>query len=481
MARPLGIANNVLLLRHIASPLLLTLVGLLAATTVRAQEPGFTVLSAYAEDADGAATLQPGRVINIVLIANNQGESAARNARVRVELRTSTVSFVNEPALRTTDAVLGDFGARVSQQVFIPVTATERTASIEIIVTPLFDGQSGAPVPQTHRFPTGFAGASNASPSVSTGVAAGTPGVATPGVGARRTEVARPAAGSRLTRAQLAALPLDASRYLQPDRAVSGALGRAGLRLNNNSPVEIWYYEGVAGERVTITLTSPSLDTYLMLNRLGTARDIATDDDGAGNLNSRITQRLPETGTYVIIANALGVRANGDYTLTLNSDRAATVTSAPSIETPTSSLKGAAAAGISTPGSLATAGRPLTVPEVLAYAVDASRVVRMGATVSGRLTASDPKLTDNTYFHAYYFNGFEGDRVSITLRSGDFDAYLHFGQLGASAALANDDDSGGGRNSRVTVTLPATGTYVIIANVLSGGDRGAYTLEVRSP
>ena len=253
------------------------------------------------------------------------------------------------------------------------------------------------------------------------------------------------------------------------------------MRLNTNTPVDLWYYEGVAGELVTVSLTSPSLDTYLILTRLGGTQYVATDDDGGGNLNSRIAQRLPQTGTYVIIANALGARASGNYTLRLTTDRSTAVTSAPNLATPNATPKGAPAGDMNATRSLANAGGPLSVPDVLGYPIEASRVVRMGATVNGRLTERDPTLTDNTHFHAYYFNGFEGDRIAITLRSRDFDAYLHFGQLGAAAALVTDDDSGGGKNARVTVTLPATGTYVIIANVLSGSNRGAYTLEVRSP
>jgi hypothetical protein len=105
----------------------------------------------------------------------------------------------------------------------------------------------------------------------------------------------------------------------------------------------------------------------------------------------------------------------------------------------------------------------------------------MGTTVNGTLTARDGKLSDGTSFQAFYFNGFQGDRISVTMRASAFDAYLHFGQLGGAAALATDDDSGGGTNAKVSITLPATGTYVIIANVLSGTGGGAFTVDVRSP
>lgn len=442
---------------------LLAFTGAFVGAELRAQQPTFTVLSAYVEDTEGGTALQPNRSINIVFIANNSSEFAARNARLRVELRSPTVAFVNEPALRRTDVVLGDFDARVSQPVFVPVVATAGTASIEVVVTPMYDGQLGAAASQTHRFPTGFPRAAAPSPAVPTTGAAPTPSVPSPGTDSRRASPARPAAGTRQTRAQLMALASDPARMLRPSQAVSGVLDRSRIFLEDGTPVDLWYYQGVAGEQVVITQTSPTIDSYLILGRVGGSAALATDDDGGGGLNSRITHRLTESGTYVIIANVLGENSFGNYSLTLTSDRPA------------------AAAARGAVGSLASVGRPLTFAEVLTYPMDPSRLVRMGATVSGRLTTADPQLSDNTYFHAYYFNGFEGDRIAITLSSRAFDAYLHFGQLGGSSSLATDDDSGGGRNARITVTLPATGTYVILANVLSGNDRGAYTLEVRSP
>ena len=68
----------------------------------------------------------------------------------------------------------------------------------------------------------------------------------------------------------------------------------------------------------------------------------------------------------------------------------------------------------------------------------------------------------------------------ITLESGDFDAYLAFGRVtnGAWDSIATDDDSAGGTNAKLEVTIGDDGTYLIRANTLSSGETGRYTLKV---
>lgn len=56
----------------------------------------------------------------------------------------------------------------------------------------------------------------------------------------------------------------------------------------------------------------------------------------------------------------------------------------------------------------------------------------------------------------------EGQQVTITLTSDDFDSYLMLVRvisMDSDAALAHDDDSAGGLNAQITFTLPETGTY----------------------
>jgi hypothetical protein len=80
-------------------------------------------------------------------------------------------------------------------------------------------------------------------------------------------------------------------------------------------------FSGVAGQRVQMTLTSPTLDTYLYL--IGPdGQVLAEDDDAAGDLNSRIPSSgdyfgLPVTGDYILEATTFEQRATGAITLTV--------------------------------------------------------------------------------------------------------------------------------------------------------------------
>jgi hypothetical protein len=115
-------------------------------------------------------------------------------------------------------------------------------------------------------------------------------------------------------------------------------------------------------------------------------------------------------------------------------------------------------------------------------AAGAQTPIRMGQTVTGRLTTESKKAPeDQSFYDLYTYNGRRGERVRFTLRSKDFDAYLNVGRAdkaGGFESLDTDDDGGGGTDARVELTLPADGAYAIRANTLNAGDSGAYTLQL---
>lgn len=106
--------------------------------------------------------------------------------------------------------------------------------------------------------------------------------------------------------------------------------------------------------------------------------------------------------------------------------------------------------------------------------------ISVGQTVRGTLTSSSPTLDDDSHYAIYTLGGRSGQQVTVTLRSGDFDAYLAVGRMskGQFEPIETDDDGAGGTDSRVTLTFPSTGDYAIRANTLAGGETGAFTLEV---
>jgi tetratricopeptide (TPR) repeat protein len=96
-------------------------------------------------------------------------------------------------------------------------------------------------------------------------------------------------------------------------------------------------------------------------------------------------------------------------------------------------------------------------------------------TVTGQLDENSATLSDGSYFNVHTFEGNAGTQIQIDLASNEFDTYLLL--IGPDGqVIAQDDDSNGGTNSRVLVTLPTTGTYQILANTYSAGEVGRYTL-----
>jgi hypothetical protein len=198
---------------------------------------------------------------------------------------------------------------------------------------------------------------------------------------------------------------------------------------------EFYRFSVEAGQRVAIELSSKDFDTYLTLRKASDNSVVAEDDDGAGSgTDSRIAQTLEEAGDYVVEARAFSGDGEGRFKLTLEEVA------------------------------------PPPAPSALTF----------GQTVEGEITPEDPQDDDGKHYAAYVFSGTEGQRVQAVLRSGDFDAVLAIGSAEDEfTALATDDDGlGEGTDSRLNLTLPSTGDYVVRASPLTGEEKGLYSLEL---
>jgi len=78
-----------------------------------------------------------------------------------------------------------------------------------------------------------------------------------------------------------------------------------------------------AGQSITVTHVSEAFDPFLYLYDLDGCVELASDDDGAGNLDSLITFTATGDATVLIFATALG--GNGAYTLSIATRDAAQV------------------------------------------------------------------------------------------------------------------------------------------------------------
>jgi hypothetical protein len=129
----------------------------------------------------------------------------------------------------------------------------------------------------------------------------------------------------------------------------------------------------------------------------------------------------------------------------------------------------------------------LAFASILAFAAPAAHAqvpeLRPGKPLRGTLSPGDS--VDRVGIGAYYtdelrFRGRAGQHVAVTLRSTAFDAYLRVGRRvdGRFAALATDDDRGGGHDARVVLALPADGEYRIVVTTAAPRQGGTYTLEL---
>jgi len=103
---------------------------------------------------------------------------------------------------------------------------------------------------------------------------------------------------------------------------------------------------------------------------------------------------------------------------------------------------------------------------------------------------------DGSLFDQYSFEGRQGQKVTITVESSDFDTYLALfdstnkllGEADDMGESCNYEDekskkdfiSKGFCNSTLSITLPASGSYKVIVNGRDKSDRGKYTLTVRN-
>ena len=108
--------------------------------------------------------------------------------------------------------------------------------------------------------------------------------------------------------------------------------------------------------------------------------------------------------------------------------------------------------------------------------------IAFGQTLNGTLQSGDCTLSPGgSFFDAYTFGGTAGQQVSITMTSLQFDTYLYLlqpGETTITVSTIQDDDGGGGTDSRISVTLAATGTFTVVATSFLPGATGSYSLSL---
>ena len=233
----------------------------------------------------------------------------------------------------------------------------------------------------------------------------------------------------------------------------SGVLSMADARYDGK-PIQAYSFSCAGGQSFQMDVTS-TWDNYArVFDPMG--NEVAHDDDSGGNLNARITYTCPVAGTYRLAVTAFSTSSTGGPYTMLVSPMAGptapiiqpaqpmqpmqpTIQAAPGATMPQPSVSGAIAA----PSQVAT----------IAY----------GQMVQGRLETGDQTMNDGTFADIWTFQGTAGQTITIDVMSDEFDAYAQLIDATGNR-LAEDDDSGGNLNARISYTLPATGQYQIVVN-----------------
>ena len=183
-----------------------------------------------------------------------------------------------------------------------------------------------------------------------------------------------------------------------------------------------------------------------------------SDDDGAGGCNARIEITFPESGDYRVGVSSFSTRASGNFALRVVEDP-------PRRSSGDCSLADTEAVGDAwsnlAMGELPTEGR----------------VILPGHEVQGALTSEDSRLSDDSYARAWSMPAEAGQRLTIRLESDDFDPYLGVNGPDLDKPFT-DDDGGEGLSARISLVVPATGTYTVVASTYVPSSTGRFTLSV---
>lgn len=203
---------------------------------------------------------------------------------------------------------------------------------------------------------------------------------------------------------------------------------------------DVFRIDGRRGQRIELRLSSDDFDPYLLVTGPG-GFQLGNDDEGRGeSLASRLVVELPADGVYRVAATSFSPGAMGAYRL----------------ET-----------------------RPAAASERAEVALPAAPIA-LGAAVSGRLDRSDPRAGGNKYQDRYRLTGRRGERVRISLASGEFDTLLTL-QAPDGTLLSNDDTQNGEQtstDSRIETVLPEDGDYIVAVSSFAEETTGKYRLSL---
>ena len=231
-----------------------------------------------------------------------------------------------------------------------------------------------------------------------------------------------------------------AATSLRAQTVHTGALESSDPVMEDGAWVDEYTIDAAAGQEVVAVVTSVEFDPYVVVTG-PSGEQTENDDFGSSREVSLVEAIASESGTWRVQVTSYEAGQSGAYTLALTS-------------------------------------RMRTDATVLdeEFTVTGELPAGPTASVSGILDAEDQKRNDESWYEGWSIDAQAGDRAVILLQSPDFDAYLTL--VSPTGRAFNDDDGGGGTDSRLDMTFDEAGRWTVVANTLNAGDTGGYTLSV---
>jgi len=212
--------------------------------------------------------------------------------------------------------------------------------------------------------------------------------------------------------------------------AVGGVMQRDRLErgdstLSSGEYRDDFTFEGERGQDAIIDLRSGEFDPYLMVST--PSGEQFDNDDYEGDVSrSLIALSLDETGTYEVTVTSYAEGETGGYTLRM----------------------------------------------------DVSDAVELAGVreEAGSLRPGDNTLSDGEYIDSFEFEGRPGQRVTIDLRSDDFDTYLIL--IDPTGEQEENDDGTDSTDSMIATDLTESGTYRVAVTSYDAGETGDYQLTI---
>jgi len=206
------------------------------------------------------------------------------------------------------------------------------------------------------------------------------------------------------------------------------------LRASDGSAFKSFRFSAKEGQRLSIEMNSRDLNPYLALVD-PRGRRIAVDDNSG---TARIRVVIPSSGTYTLFANSSDAGEYGRFTLSARLDA-------------------------------------LNNPRSNSGEKNSSEIILQRSSILGANSSILPR--DGSLYETFSFAGRAGQKVQIEVNSLDFRPSVALVSPDRRVVKVND---GTGQNAAITVQLPSSGTYRVIANAFDSSGRGNYTVTVRN-